>query len=50
MADETIIYVTEYTAYTDDDPQETTYSDECPWKQVTFGETVQGEYFDDIDL
>lgn len=47
MADETVIYITEYTVYTDEEPQETVYSDECPWKQVSFGEAVLGEYSDE---
>ncbi len=50
MAGETIIYITDYTVYTDEEPQETVYYDECPWKQITFGETSLGEFFDDLDL
>ena len=59
MADETIIYITEYMAYSDEELQTPTftdeviqtptYSDESPWKEVNYN-TVQGEYIDDIDL
>jgi len=47
MADETVVYITEYTSYTDESPTETTYYDESLWKtiQVPTGMAVE----DDLD-